>query len=336
MRYALSLGEKGRLMAPPNPWVGCVIVKNQEIVGEGHTQSFGGAHAEAVALEQAKGYAKGATAYVTLEPCAHHGQTPPCTEALIKAGIKQVVIPFKDPDPRVSGKGIAALQAAGIDIIIGIAKDEAERSLRPYLFQRQTGRPYTILKLASSLDGRTAAQDGSSKWITGECARRDVHLLRATCQGIVVGSNTARLDKPRLTVRNIDQPHNQPKRILIDICGKSPKEGADYDLIFTTNRHHPYKKAYILPKESFIEEALTLLGKERIVSLLIEGGAATHVAFLPYAQQLTIYYGNCLLGSEGLASFPNLSIKTIKVAPRFTLEGVYRFDQDVRFDYKIS
>lgn len=167
MRYALSLGEQARLIAPPNPWVGCVIVKNQEIVGEGYTQFFGGAHAEVMALEQAKAYAAGATAYVTLEPCAHHGQTPPCAQALVKAGIKQVVIPFEDPDPQVSGKGIAYLRAAGIDVIIGVASDEAKRSLYPYLFHRQTNRPYTILKLASSLDGRTAAQSierANSTW----------------------------------------------------------------------------------------------------------------------------------------------------------------------------
>lgn len=335
MRYAIALGEKARLIAPPNPWVGCLIVKSGEILAEGATQSAGGDHAEIVALKQAGVLAKGATAYVTLEPCAHQGRTPPCVQALIKAGIIHVIIAVQDPDHNVSGKGIAALKAAGIKLTLGIAQKEAMLSLRPYLFHRKTARPYTILKLASSLDGRTAAADQSSKWITSQTARHDVHHLRASCCAIAVGSNTARLDRPKLTVRELDVAHHQPKKILLDFCGKSPKEGADYDYIFTTNKDHPYKSATVLAKETFFEHMLDHLGRNNIISLLVEGGAATHSVMLPFAQQLTIYYGSCLLGFKGLPSFSGLFIETIDAAPRLQLENMSRFDNDVRLDYSM-
>ena len=336
MRYAVALGEKSRLIAPPNPWVGCLIVKNGEILGEGSTQEPGGDHAEIVALNQAGILAKGATAYVTLEPCAHLGRTPPCTGALIKSGIAHVIIALEDPDQHVSGKGIATLKKAGIKVSVGIAQKEAEASLTPYLFHRKNKRPYTILKLASSLDGRTAAADQSSKWITSESARHNVHQLRAASCAIGVGSNTARLDQPQLTARNLDVAFYQPKKVLLDLCGKSPKEGADYDYIYTTNPDHSYAHAFIFAKETFFEHVLDHLGSENVISFLVEGGAATHAALLPFAQQLTIYYGNCLLGPKGLPSFPTLEIKSIDKAPRFTLESVARFENDVRLDYKMT
>src|SRR5579885_1807270 len=158
MRWAIQLGEKGRVTAPPNPWVGCVIVKDGEIVGEGYHVAPGSPHAEVIALEQAGVLAKGATAFISLEPCAHFGRTPPCVDALILAGIKKVVIPFPDPDPLVQGKGIKVLQNAGVEVEVGAASQEAEQSLEPYLYHRRTKMPYCILKTAVSLDGRTAAQ----------------------------------------------------------------------------------------------------------------------------------------------------------------------------------
>ncbi|MCH9609702.1 MAG: Riboflavin biosynthesis protein RibD [Chlamydiales bacterium] len=330
MTYALSLGEKARLTAPPNPWVGSIVVKNGTIVGEGWTSSYGGAHAEVVALEKAGGAAKGATVYATLEPCSHTGRTPPCVDALIKAKVARVILPFEDPDPLVSGQGIAALQRAGIEVKVGVAKEEAERSLRPYLFHRKYRRPYTILKLASSLDGRTAAFDATSKWITGEEARRDVHRLRAASCAIAVGANTARIDHPALTVRGIDEPFAPPKRILFDRSLEVSSEG--YDSVFTT-KPSDQKNLFVVDEEAYFEQALEILGAQNIIQLLVEGGAKIHSGLFPFAQQLTFYLGNCLLGPKGLPSFSHLPSPSIKEVQRLQLEGVYRFENDIRLDY---
>ena len=179
MARAIALGSKGRITAPPNPWVGCVIVKDGIVVGEGFHQTAGEPHAEIHALQQAKEQAMGATVYVTLEPCVHHGRTPPCSDALIKAKVSKVFVALEDPDPRVRGKGIAFLKDAGIWVNLGLCRDEAVQSLQPYLHQRKTGRPFCIAKAAISIDGRTAASDGTSKWITPKEARADSHRIRA-------------------------------------------------------------------------------------------------------------------------------------------------------------
>src|SRR5271165_4791491 len=203
MALAVELAHTVRTKTSPNPWVGCVIVdKSGEIVGEGATAAYGGPHAEAAAVSAAGERARGATAYVTLEPCAHHGKTPPCTDALITAGVSRVVVGVRDPDPKVAGAGLRALQAAGVAVSAGMLGDVVSDQLRPYLVQRSTGRPYVVLKLAMTLDGRTAAHDGSSRWITGAEARRDVHRLRAESDAVVVGAATVRRDDPELTVRD--------------------------------------------------------------------------------------------------------------------------------------
>ncbi len=342
MRWAIQLGEKGRLTAPPNPWVGCVLVKDGEILGEGYHIAPGHPHAEAVALKQAGPLAKGATAYVSLEPCAHQGRTPPCTQILIEAGIKKVVIPFPDPDPRVSGIGIEALQKAGIEVVTGIAEAEAEHSLLPYLHHRRTNFPYCVLKSAMSIDGRTAAVDGTSKWITSEEARQDVQLLRAQSQAILVGSETARLDKPQLTVRAFET--KQPLRVVIDSEGKVAPEGPLFDptlaptLVFTTSQ--TWKKEGIevirLPKVT-LQAVLEELGRRDVMQLLVEGGAMLHAAFLKEkrAQRFCLYIGDCVLGPEGKPLIPDLPIATMEEAPRWNLEGVHRFGSSIRLDYQL-
>lgn len=346
MRWAIQLGEKGRCTAPPNPWVGCVLVKDGEIIAEGYHAAAGKPHAEIVALEKAGPLAKGATAYVSLEPCSHHGRTAPCVHALIAAGIKQVIIPLLDPDPRVSGTGVAALREAGIDVVVGMAQEEASRSLAPYLFQRRTKRPYCLLKSAMSLDGRTAAADGTSQWITGEEARRDVHFLRAESQAILVGSRTALTDNPRLTVRDFPYPIKQPLRVLLDRQGRVPAQGPLADmtlaptLVFTSSS--PAKDAWErCGAEVYFSPAITLkdileeLGKREIIQLLVEGGSALHAAFLKenLVNQFTLYMGNCLLGSHGHPLIPDFPIATLSEAPRWSLESVRRFGNDLRLDY---
>jgi len=345
MRWAIQLGERGRCTAPPNPWVGCVLVKNGEILGEGYHEAAGKKHAEIVAIEKAGPLTHGATAYISLEPCPHQGRTPPCVERLIQAGIKKIIIPFLDPDPHVSGKGVEKLQQAGIEVVVGIAKEEAEASLAPYLYQRTHRMPYCVLKCALSLDGRTAAEDGSSQWITGERARENVHLLRAQSQAILIGAGTALIDKPRLTVRGVTIT-KQPLRVLLDSKGSVPVEGPLADcslaptLVFTCSdvqkEHWERSGAEVVLRERLhLKEILKELGKREIIQLLIEGGSHLHASFLKeqLANRLVLYFGSCLLGERGKSFLPDFPIPHIDQAPRLSLVGVQRFDNDVRLDF---
>ncbi len=205
MARAIALAASVHAGTTPNPWVGCVVVSGRDpsLTFAGATSPPGGPHAEINALTQAgEIHARGATLFSTLEPCNHHGRTPPCTDAIIAAGVEHVVIGVLDPDPSVSGRGVAALRGAGIDVTLGVCEDDVTEQLAPYLKHRRSGRPWVILKMAASLDGRTAAPDGSSRWITGEAARNDVQRLRAQSDAVLVGAGTVRADDPELTVRN--------------------------------------------------------------------------------------------------------------------------------------
>ncbi|MET0149500.1 MAG: bifunctional diaminohydroxyphosphoribosylaminopyrimidine deaminase/5-amino-6-(5-phosphoribosylamino)uracil reductase RibD, partial [Acidimicrobiales bacterium] len=201
MARALDLAAGVRTSTSPNPWVGTVVVTPDGTYA-GATEPPGGRHAEIVALHAAGAAAKGATLATTLEPCSHTGRTGPCTDAIIAAGIARVVVAIEDPDPQVAGQGFARLEAAGIEVVDGVLADEVRTQLAPYLIHRTTGRPYVVLKLAATLDGRTAAPDGTSQWITGVAARTDAHRLRAESDAVVVGAGTVRTDDPRLTVRH--------------------------------------------------------------------------------------------------------------------------------------
>ena len=217
MRLALSLGRRGQGNCWPNPAVGCVLVRGGRVIGRGWTQPGGRPHGEVVALAQAReqaGDARGATAYVTLEPCAHHGQTPPCAQALIDAGVARVVVALEDPDPRVNGGGFAMLRDAGIDVETGVLRDEAARDHAGFLSRITQGRPFVTLKLANSFDGRIATATGESQWITGPEARRYVHALRACHDAVMVGGGTARDDDPSLTVRGLGVTR-QPVRVVL-------------------------------------------------------------------------------------------------------------------------
>src|SRR5487761_2733876 len=201
MTRALELAGRGLETTHPNPRVGCVIAQGSEVVGEGWHERAGEPHAEVNALGLAGSTAAGAVAYVTLEPCSHHGRTPPCVDAVIAAGVSRVVVGMVDPGPDVDGRGIAALRAAGVQVDVGIGADVVAEQLAPYVVHRRTGRPWVVLKLAATLDGRIAAPDGSSRWITGEEARLDAHRLRAVSDAVIVGAGTVRADDPALTVR---------------------------------------------------------------------------------------------------------------------------------------
>src|SRR5947209_8596065 len=249
MHRALELAASVRGTTSPNPWVGCVIDPGGF---EGATEPPGGPHAEIVALERAGEAAKGATLVVTLEPCAHQGRTPPCTDAIIDAGIATVIVGIEDPDTHVRGRGIAALRDAGIDVEVGVCAEEVRAQLAPYVKHRSTGRPWVVLKLAASADGRAAAPDGSSQWITGEAARADAHRLRAESDAVIVGAGTIRADDPQLTVRHVEG--RDPLRVVL---GTAPAEA----------KVHP-----CVELSGELGEVLDVLGGKGVIQLLVEGG----------------------------------------------------------------
>jgi diaminohydroxyphosphoribosylaminopyrimidine deaminase / 5-amino-6-(5-phosphoribosylamino)uracil reductase len=225
MALAIGLGARGLGRVWPNPAVGCVIVHDGRIVGRGWTQPGGRPHAETMALAQAGTAARGAVAYVSLEPCAHHGQTPPCADALIASGVARVVSALEDPDPRVAGQGHRRLAEAGINVETGVLATEAGQAQAGFLSRIRRGRPMLTLKLATSLDGRIATASGESRWITGPEARSRVHVMRASHDAVLIGSGTARADDPVLTVRGLGVSH-QPMRIIAASSLNLPLEGA--------------------------------------------------------------------------------------------------------------
>ncbi len=261
MRSAIVVAATARFWTAPNPWVGAVLVSPEgRVIGSGATEPPGGRHAEIVAIAQAGAGAVGATLYTTLEPCAHHGRTPPCTEAIIDAGVRRVVIGVLDPDPQVGGRGVASLRAAGIEVVFDVESAAITDQLRSYLHHRRTGRPFVYCKVAASLDGGTAAADGSSQWITGEASRRDGHRLRAESGAIIVGAGTVRTDDPSLTVRHVEGP--DPQRIVL---GTAPP-GA---------RVHPCSQ-WRGPLADLLDE----LGGRGVLQVLVEGGATVVRSFL--------------------------------------------------------
>lgn len=316
MLEALEEAGTARLRTSPNPWVGAVVVPAGEAPATvGATEPLGGPHAEVVALRLAGDDARGATVYVTLEPCAHQGRTPPCTDALIAAGVRRVVVGILDPDPQVSGRGVEALRAAGIDVEVGVAAEEVEACLTPYLVQRRTGRPYVVLKLAATLDGRIAAPDGTSRWITSAPARVDVHRLRAESDAIVVGAGTVRADDPALTVREVEG--RNPRRVVL---GAAPAGAAV----------HP-----ALEHSGDLCPLLDRLGEEGVLQVLVEGGA--HVAYRFHHEGLVnryvLYLAPALLGGDdGVPLFAGPGAPSMADVWRGRITEVTRLGPDVRID----
>ena len=259
MRLAVDTACTARLRSRPNPWVGAVVVAQNGEVFTGATLEPGNAHAEIVALNAAAHHAQGSTLFSTLEPCNHTGRTGPCTQAIINAGVSRVVVGTLDPDSKVSGSGVQHLRDAGLTVDVGILEQEVKQQLAAYLHHRATGRPFVVLKMASTIDGRIAAADGSSKWITGETARKRVHQLRAESDAIVVGAGTVRADDPSLTVRDADGP--SPRRIVLGTIDASAKV-------------HPCTQW-----TGTLPDLLDTLGKEGVVQLLVEGGARVAASF---------------------------------------------------------
>jgi diaminohydroxyphosphoribosylaminopyrimidine deaminase/5-amino-6-(5-phosphoribosylamino)uracil reductase len=321
MHRAMAAADSVRGTTAPNPWVGCVIVSAEDPtqVFEGATAPPGGAHAEIAALTRAGDrHARGATLFTTLEPCSHHGRTPPCTDAIIAAGVARVVIGIEDPDLQVAGSGAEALRAAGIDVTVGTAEADVTEQLAPYLKHRTTGQPWVVLKMAASLDGRTAAPDGTSRWITGEEARRDVHRLRARSDAILVGAGTVRADDPELTVRLGDGP--APRQPLRVVLGEAPP-GA---------KVHP-----ALELSGPLDDVLSELGRRGVLQLLVEGGPSVahefHAAGL--VDRYVVYLAPLLFGGDdGRPIFSGPGAGTIEDVWRGKVVSVERLGDDLRVE----
>ena len=316
MALALRLAARGRGRTSPNPMVGAVIASGDAVVGKGYHKRFGGSHAEVEAIGAAGAGSRGATIYVTLEPCNHLGKTPPCTEAILTAGLTKVVIGMPDPNPSVAGGGAARLRAEGLDVQVGLLEDRCRRLNEAYLKHVATGLPFVILKSAATLDGKIATPTGASKWITNESSRRRVHRLRSTVDAVVVGSGTAVKDDPMLTVRHVRG--RDPKRVVLDTRLETPVDLRLYDsvdispvMVFTSYEAPDAKVAALEAKgvevrrvgsdddgELSLGQVMAALGAAGISQVLIEGGAALNGSALKagVVDKVVLFYSPRIMG----------------------------------------
>lgn len=353
MQAALALARRGLGRVWPNPAVGCVIIKDGRLVGRGWTAPGGRPHAEPQALKMAGHAAQGATAYVTLEPCAHHGQTPPCARAMIAAKVARVVIACTDPDPRVDGGGIAMLRAAGIEVTTGIAEAKARALNAGFLSRVIRGRPTVTLKLAATLDGRIATANGESQWITGPAARRHVHAQRAIHDAVMVGGGTARADDPSLTVRGLGIAH-QPVRVVVSRGLDLPEsntllrtlptaplwlchgESADTGSFRTSGA----KLLQCTEKAGLIDPnaLLQTLGSQGLTRLYCEGGSTLAASLLraDLVDDLHLYSAGKIIGGDGLPALRDLGLADLSAAPQFSLESHRPLGTDLFQHWRIN
>ncbi len=351
MKQALSLAEKGAGYTSPNPQVGAVVVKNHQVVGEGYHQVVGGPHAEVNAIDDAGDDAKDATLYVTLEPCNHTGRTPPCTEKILQAGIKRVVVAMVDPNPNVAGGGNAYLSSKGIEVDCGILADQAKKQNESFIKYSRTKMPFVTLKCAATLDGRLATRTGDSKWVTGPVAREFVHRLRHVNDAIMVGVETIKLDDPSLTTRIEDLDGQDPVRIILDSRLTIPEDAkvlrlnSDSDIIIATGLKVPTKKREALIqrgikvlafplKDGKVDLALLMvqLGDMNITSVLVEGGGGVLASALAdgIADKIYFFYAPKILGGDdGVPICRGQGPAYMKEAVPVTDMQVHRFGDDI-------
>ncbi|MBX3670148.1 MAG: bifunctional diaminohydroxyphosphoribosylaminopyrimidine deaminase/5-amino-6-(5-phosphoribosylamino)uracil reductase RibD [Rhodocyclaceae bacterium] len=350
MAQALQLAARGMHTTTPNPRVGCVIVADGRVIGEGWHERAGAPHAEVHALAAAGGAARGATAYVTLEPCSHHGRTPPCADALIAAGVRRVVAAMQDPNPRVAGRGLALLAAAGIEVHCGVLEGEARELNIGFVARMTRGRPWLRLKVAASLDGRTALADGASQWITGPAARRDGHAWRARACAVLTGIGTVRDDDPQLTVREITVAR-QPLRVVVDSRLETPpaarilagaREGAP--VLIACAAAEPARAAPLRAAGAEILELPNARGKVELADLLAElarrgineihaeAGVKLNGSLLREAcvDELLIYLAPCLLGDTALGMFGLPALASLAERRQLALQDVRMVGADLR------
>ncbi|QIK41677.1 bifunctional diaminohydroxyphosphoribosylaminopyrimidine deaminase/5-amino-6-(5-phosphoribosylamino)uracil reductase RibD [Pontivivens nitratireducens] len=358
LTHAISLGQRGLGRTWPNPAVGCVIVAGDRIIGRGWTQPGGRPHAETIALTQAGPAARGATAYVSLEPCAHHGRTPPCCDALIAAGVARVVVPMQDPDPRVAGEGLRRLRAAGIEVVIAHdMADTAREANAGFLMRQATGRPLVTLKLATSLDGRIATARGESRWITGPEARTAVHLMRAQSDALLIGAGTARADDPMLDVRIPGLGDASPLRVIADGSLSLPLTGRlarsipsqPVWLMHRRDADRTRRKAweglgaltFACPTDDtgalIPAGLLDLLGENGVTRVLCEGGGRLAASLLRagLVDRLVYFHAGLVMGAEALASIAALPDEPLPDMARWTLVRSTPIGPDVMSEWRI-
>ncbi len=363
MSMALRLGRRGLGDTWPNPSVGAVIVRPQDgrVLGRGWTQKGGRPHAETQALDQAltlygADLVKGAAAYVSLEPCSHKGQTPPCAKALIAAGISRVVMPMEDPDKRVSGKGVALLEAAGVEVINGIDQELGVQANEGYLTRVLSGRPMVTLKTATSLDGKIATHSRQSQWITGVAARRRAHLMRAEFDGVMVGTETAILDDPNLTCRLPGLADKSPVRIVVDSRLRLPltadlvvsaAQTPTYIITITggdKSRARAFKDAGVKIIQTPPDDegrvdlgvALSKLGELGLTRILVEGGAQLSASLLraDLIDRIAWFRAPMIVGGDGLSAIAGFGVDTVDLASRWGLADTTRYGDDILETYR--
>ena len=325
LKRAIDLAREGKYLTKPNPMVGCVIVKDNEVIAEGYHMKYGSNHAEINALEDlnknnniSKAEFRQLTLYCTLEPCCHHGKTGPCTDAIIKSGIKKVVIGIKDPNPKVSGSGIKQLEDNGIEVLSGFFEEELIELNKHFFFKNTYNRPYIAVKIASSADGMSHRKDNTFTWITSEQSRDDVQIVRAGFDAILTGGNTLRNDNPRMNAR-VDFEVNQPQKILL-----TSKE---------INKESNFFKSgdVIINRSSDLNKVITELSNTEINSILVEAGPDLVNAFLDnhLVDEIIIYKSNITLGDEGVSWFENKTIESLG----FDLKSSLKINDDSKETY---
>ena len=348
MQLAIRLAKKGLYTTDPNPRVGCIIVKDGVLIGKGWHQRYGQAHAEILALQEAGEDAKGACAYVTLEPCHHVGKTPPCTKALIAAGIKDIVVAMQDPNPLVAGKGLAALKAEGLNVTSGILEEQA-KALNPGFIKRmETGLPYVRLKLAMSLDGRTAMASGESQWITGEAARTDVQKLRARASVVLTGINTVLHDDPSLNVRltadelGIEGEVNQPLRVVLDSRSQFPEnakmlscEGETLVYVAEEMKNKSnctFVKTATSPDGIDLKNVLLDLARREVNEVHVEAGSVLCGSLLKekLVDEIVIYMAPMIMGSDAKGLFALPEITEMKDKINLSINDIRKVGNDMR------
>ncbi len=325
LKRAIDLARKGKYLTKPNPMVGCVIVKDSEVIAEGYHMKYGSNHAEINALEDlyknnniSEAECRQLTLYCTLEPCCHHGKTGPCTDAIIKSGIKKVVIGIKDPNPKVSGSGIKQLEDNGIEVLSGFFEEELIELNKHFFFKNTYNRPYIAVKIASSADGMSHRKDNTFTWITSEQSRDDVQIVRAGFDAILTGGNTLRNDNPRMNAR-VDFEVNQPQKVLL-----TSQE---------INKESNFFKSgdVIIHRSSDLNKVITDLSNTEMNSILVEAGPNLVNAFLDndLVDEIIIYKSNITLGDEGVSWFENKTIESLG----FDLKSSFKINDDSKETY---
>jgi diaminohydroxyphosphoribosylaminopyrimidine deaminase/5-amino-6-(5-phosphoribosylamino)uracil reductase len=351
MRRALELAARARGRTSPNPMVGALLVRDNQLVGEGFHAYTGSDHAEIVALREAGPAARDATLYVSLEPCCHYGRTPPCVEQVLQAGVRRVVAACEDPNPAVSGKGIAALRAAGLLVDVGVLAEEASRLNEAFFTHVRTGRPFVTLKVAASLDGKIATRTGDSRWISGESARRRVHQLRNEVDAVLVGIGTVLRDNPLLTTRLGIADQRDPIRVIVDNLARLPlrakvvNRASIAPTILAVAQMAPRTKLEALknegvqvivaensPRRVSLERLMEALGKRGILSVMIEGGAEINASALRegIVDKVLVFLAPILIGGKSTpTAVGGEGIETLSQALRLRDVRIERFDGDI-------